>query len=90
MTVTRYIEYNRRSEYNVEDIISSMNTALQETNSTSKALETYFGFGKKMTPVEIFPFSSDTKYSAVTFERRNLYSGGTGICFEKQLRTGGR
>ncbi len=73
MTVTRYIEYNRRSEYNVEDIISSMNTALQETNSTSKALETYFGFGKKMTPVEIFPFSSDTKYSAVTFEKEGTF-----------------
>lgn len=73
MSVTRYIEYNRRSEYNVEDIISSMNTALQETNSTSKALEIYFGFGKKMTPVEIFPFSSDTKYSAVTFEKEGTF-----------------
>ena len=67
MTVTRFIEM-KRNEYNVADIISSMNSALQESNSTSKALEAYFGFGKKYTPIEILAFSSENKYSAVTFE----------------------
>ena len=67
MTVTRYIEM-KRSEYNVSDVVSSMNSALQESNSTSKALEAYFGFGKKYTPVEILAFSSENKYSGVTFE----------------------
>lgn len=67
MTVTRFIEM-KRNEYNVSDIVSSMNSALQESNSTSKALEAYFGFGKKYTPVEILAFSSENKYSAVTFE----------------------
>ncbi len=67
MTVTRFIEM-KRNEYNVSDIVSSMNTALQESNSTSKALEAYFGYGKKYTPVEILAFSSDNKYSAVSFD----------------------
>ncbi|MBQ3001167.1 MAG: HAD-IC family P-type ATPase [Bacilli bacterium] len=68
MTVTRYIEPRRNSEYNVADIMSSLNTALQESNSTAKALENYFGFGKKYTPQEILPFSSENKYSAVSFK----------------------
>lgn len=68
MTVTRFIEA-RRSEYNVPDIVSSMNTALQETNSTAKALEHYFGFGKKYHPIQVLPFSSENKYSAVTFDK---------------------
>ena len=68
MTVTRYIEA-KRTEYNISDIMSSLNTALQESNQTAKALENYFGFGKKYKPVEILPFSSDNKYSAVTFDK---------------------
>lgn len=68
MTVTRFIEA-KRSEYNVPDIVSSMNSALQETNSTAKALEHYFGFGKKYHPVQVLPFTSDNKYSAVTFDK---------------------
>ena len=72
MTVTRYVEM-KRNEYNVSDIVSSMNSALQESNSTAKALETYFGFGKKYTPVEILAFSSENKYSGVTFEENGTF-----------------
>lgn len=67
MTVTRYIEPRRNTEFNVSDVMSSMNSALQEANSTAKALENYFGFGKKYTATEILPFSSENKYSAVSF-----------------------
>ena len=72
MTVTRYIEM-RRNEFNVSDVVASMNSALQESNSTSKALEAYFGFGKKYTPTEILAFSSENKYSAVTFEEAGTF-----------------
>lgn len=72
MTVTRFIEA-RRSEYNVPDIVSSMNSALQETNSTAQALEHYFGFGKKYHPVSVLPFNSDNKYSAVTFDNYGTF-----------------
>ncbi len=67
MSVVRYIEKQRNLEYSVKDIISSINTALQESNSTSKALENYFGFSEVLKPVEVTPFSSERKFSAVTF-----------------------
>lgn len=72
MTVTRFIEA-RRSEYNVPDIVSSMNSALHETNSTAQALEHYFGFGKKYHPISVVPFTSDNKYSAVTFDKYGTF-----------------
>ena len=72
MTVTRFIEA-RRNEYNVPDIVSSMNSALHETNSTAQALEHYFGFGKKYHPVSVLPFTSDNKYSAVTFDKYGTF-----------------
>lgn len=68
MSVTRFVEYQKNGVFNVQEIIGSMNSALQETNSTQKALENYFGFSKKMKPVKTYPFSSDNKYSAVEFE----------------------
>jgi len=73
MSVTRYVEYQKRSEYVVEDIIGSMNTSLNEHNFTAKALENYFGFSKKYKPIDICPFNSENKYSAVTFEEKGTF-----------------
>ena len=68
MSVLRYIEKHKGIDHSVSDIISSMNFALQETNSTSKALEKYFGLSEKLKAVDVLPFSSDRKFSAVTFD----------------------
>ena len=73
MTVVRYIEMQRGGNYNIATIVGSMNDALKESNSTSKALETYFGFSNKLKPIEVISFSSDRKYSAVTFENEGTY-----------------
>lgn len=73
MSVVRYIEMQRGGIYNVASIVGSMNNALKESNSTSKALETYFGFSTKLNPVEVIPFSSERKYSAVTFENEGTF-----------------
>ena len=72
MTVTRFIEV-KRNEFNIPDIVSSMNSALQESNSTSKALELYFGMTNKYTPIQKLAFSSENKYSAVTFEENGTF-----------------
>ncbi len=72
MSVTRYIE-QKKGEYNVTEIVASMNSALEESNSTARALEEYFGFSKKMKPVEILAFSSENKYSGVTFEKAGTF-----------------
>ncbi len=73
MNVTRYIEYGKRGEYNVTEIVGSMNAALDEKNFTAKALENYFGFSKKLVPTNVAPFSSENKYSAVTFEGKGTF-----------------
>lgn len=75
MSVVRYIEKQRNFEYSIKDIIASMNSALQESNSTSKALENYFGFSEKLKPIDILPFSSERKFSAVTFENGTYIIG---------------
>ena len=72
MTVTRFIEM-KRDEYPVADIVASMNEALQESNATARALENYFGRSQKFVAGKIYPFSSDTKYSAVTFVNDATY-----------------
>lgn len=68
MSVVRYVEYQKGLQYNVKEIIASMNSALHESNMTSKALENYFGFSERMKAISVLPFSSERKYSAVTFE----------------------
>ena len=73
MNVTRYIEYGKRNEFNVVDIVGSMNTVLDEKNFTAKALENYFGFSKKYVPTEVCAFSSENKYSAVTFKDKGTF-----------------
>lgn len=75
MTVVRYVEYQKNAQFNVKEIISSMNSALHETNVTAKALETYFGFSEKLVPIEVLPFASERKYSAVTFESGTFLLG---------------
>lgn len=68
MSVVRYVEKQKTLEHSVVDIVSSMNSALRESNSTSQALEKYFGLTEKLKPVNVIPFSSERKFSAVTFE----------------------
>ncbi len=75
MSVVRYVEYQKSSQFDVKEIISSMNSALHETNMTAKALETYFGFSEKLKPIEVLPFASERKYSAVTFESGTFLLG---------------
>lgn len=67
MTVTECIRTSK-DNYDIDNIVSSMNKALQENNSTAVALGNYFGYGEKYQPTEILPFSSENKYSAVTFK----------------------
>lgn len=67
MSVVRYEEVGKGHTHSTEDIISSMNAALQETNATAQALTNYFGNRAVFNPTEVVPFSSDRKYSAVSF-----------------------
>lgn len=75
MSVVRYVEYQKSNQYNVKEIVASMNSVLKESNMTAKALENYFGFSEKLKPVEVVPFSSERKFSAVTFEMGTFLLG---------------
>ena len=72
MNVTRYIE-TKKNEFDVKEIISNMNSALNEPNATSRALENYFGLSKKLKVLEVLPFKSENKYSAVTFDKLGTF-----------------
>ena len=66
MSIIRYEEMSKNHSLPIEDIISSMNAALQETNATAQALVNYFGTKAILKPTEVIPFSSERKYSAVS------------------------
>ena len=67
MQVTDYVTFDTTYEYSVGDIVSSMQSALGDNNPTARALKNYFGCGPKLNPKQIIPFSSERKYSAVSF-----------------------
>ncbi len=67
MSVVKYEEINTNHHFTVEEIVSSMNAALQETNATANALTRFFGSKEILRPTEVIPFSSERKYSAVSF-----------------------
>ena len=85
MSVVRYIEHNRSPQFNIEDIVAGMNSALKESNSTSKALENYFGFNDKLKPIEVVPFSSDRKFSAVTYDSGTYIMGAPEFVLKGQV-----
>ena len=73
MSIIRYEEMSKNHSLPIEDIISSMNAALQETNATAQALVNYFGTKAILKPTEVIPFSSERKYSAVSFGSNDNY-----------------
>lgn len=66
MSVVNYIDL-QKNKYDIKTIISHMNAALHESNSTAKALEKYFGVDASVSCTNVIPFSSDRKFSGVTF-----------------------
>ena len=74
MTVVNYVDL-QRGKYDIKGVISHMNAALGETNSTAKALESYFGVDSSVAASEIIPFSSDRKYSGAVFDGETFIIG---------------
>jgi len=57
----------------VAAIIGSMLTATEDNNQTALALAGYFGYNAQYRPLKIQPFSSQRKFSAVSFEGEDTY-----------------
>jgi len=62
-----------KTEEEIADIVGSMLSATEDNNQTALALAGRFGYSQKLTPTQIMPFSSQRKYSAVTFEDEGTY-----------------
>lgn len=75
MSVLKTINLNENSQ-DVNQIISSMIFALNDSNQTANALKEYFGENNNFTSVATLPFNSARKLSAVTFENIGTYTFG--------------
>ena len=53
--------------FDLEKIIKNLNYCLEDTNMTSQALHQRFSKEKNYQPFFVIPFSSQRKYSAVSF-----------------------
>lgn len=73
MRVCDCVEVNNHTDYTIREIVGSMMNAFQETNPTSEALIKYFDKNNVLNAIEIIPFSSKRKYSAVTFENEGTF-----------------
>ncbi len=76
MSVVKYETINKPTKFSIENIMSSMNAALQETNATAQAMVHYFGATPVLKPTEVIPFSSERKFSAVSFGEGETYIMG--------------
>ncbi len=76
MQVVESIDLRQSGQtYTVREIMSSVNFALESDNMTSKALKKFFGCPKKpaLQAVATIPFSSERKFSAVSFKGSGTY-----------------
>ena len=61
-------EIKNTTNYSLREIVGSMMNSFEETNATSEALIRFFDVNKILKPVKTIPFSSQQKFSAVSFE----------------------
>jgi len=73
MTVEETIEIKNDSTHTVKQIVGNMMRALDDNNMTSIALREKYGSAKDMKVTATVPFSSDRKFSAVSFDGEGTY-----------------
>lgn len=76
MKVNTVVQVDPDFNIPVGDVVGSMLTALDDNNSTSRALSNHFGYSKEFTAKTILPFTSSRKLSAVTFKNGDTYVYG--------------
>ncbi len=74
MVVKKTISLNKK--YNLEKIMNELCSVLETDNATMKALKKYFSKKTNVKAKEIIPFSSERKYSEVTFINGDTYRLG--------------
>ncbi len=70
------IKGGNTSDIMLNDIIGSILTATHDNNQTAQALANRFGYSNLLKPNYVMPFSSQRKFSAVSFEGQGTYMLG--------------
>lgn len=71
---------------NLTDIMNDFCSSMNEDNATMKALKLYFCKNSKREVKEVVPFSSERKYTEVTFENGDCYRlGAPEILLKEQV-----
>lgn len=76
MKVNDCILLGNPSNYTISEIMGSMLAELNDSNQTSVALYNHFGHSTALKATKILPFSSDKKFSAVTFKDAGTFAFG--------------
>ncbi len=76
MRVLKEIPLTERHQLELSDIIGNMEKILDDSNQTAVALRAHFTPKYELSAVKALPFSSDRKYSAVTFSGYGTYALG--------------
>ena len=71
MKVANCVIFEKDFKYSINEIVSSMQNALGDNNQTAIALQKHFGRDGGLIAKNVIPFSSDRKFSAVTFLDNN-------------------
>lgn len=73
MKVEKAVVLNKKNEDLFSDLIGSFLKNTKDNNATFQALSSYFSDNDKLSPVSEIPFSSDRKWSAMTFEEKGTF-----------------
>ncbi len=76
MKVLKDVPLTERHQLDLSDIIGTMEKILDDSNQTAVALRAHYIPKNELSAVKILPFSSERKYSAVTFAGYGTYALG--------------
>ena len=76
MKVNEVVLLNSYTSYSIQEIMGSLNAALNDNNQTAIALADYFGRSSALKPTKVIHFSSKRKLSAASFLEAGTYVMG--------------
>ena len=85
MEVADIVPYGDNERENIEDVLSALTTALDDTNATFMALREKYGASSKMKAETVIPFASEKKWSGAYFPGSGTYIMGAAEFILKEV-----
>ena len=85
MEVKKIIPYKKESMEKIKDILGDYTKALDDKSPTFLALKKFCGSDGKIETEDVLPFSSERKYSGVSFKDINYYLGSPENLLKKEI-----